>query len=244
MQHLFEPPAQVVRFYASANYPCSYLEGQTSRSLVATPHHLIDSSVYGMLLARGFRRSGNYTYRPLCEHCNQCVPVRLDVRAFEPNRSQRRARKLLDGMHISIKPAHFDAAHFDLYRRYQAHRHPGSSMDSDDAAQYEQLILEGNVNTQLLVFSSPHPENGTLQPVMVSLIDVVSEGLSAVYTFFDPHNPHGLGTASILWLVEHAQQLGLRYVYLGYWIKDSPKMAYKAKFLPQQRLIDGLWKVA
>lgn len=243
MPHLVESVVHTVRFYASANYPCSYLDGQTSRSLVATPHHLIDSSVYGLLLARGFRRSGNYIYRPLCEQCKQCVPVRLDLARFQPSRSQRRARKHLGEMQIVVTPAHFDSAHFDLYRRYQAHRHPGSSMDSADPAQYEQLVLEGTVNTQMVVFSSPHPQDGTLQPRMVSLIDMVSDGLSAVYTFFDPNDPRGLGTASIVWLAEYARQLGLSYLYLGYWIKDSPKMAYKANFVPQQRLLDGSWNL-
>jgi arginyl-tRNA--protein-N-Asp/Glu arginylyltransferase len=242
MQHQTPPPPAAVRFYASASYPCSYLEGQTSRSLVATPHHLIDSSVYGFLLGRGFRRSGNYTYRPWCEHCNQCVPVRLSVASFQPNRSQRRALAYLQGMDVRLSPPSFDAQQFELYQRYQSSRHTGSSMDSDKVEQYEQLLLEGLVDTRLVTFSTTDPASGNTNTRMVSLIDVVSDGLSAVYTFFDPSDRNGLGSASIVWLVNYAKQLGLPYVYLGYWIKDSPKMAYKANFKPQQRLIEGVWR--
>ena len=114
-------------------------------------------------------------------------------------------------------------------------------MDEDDAAQYQQFLMHSHVDSHLLVFTETDPGSGISKLKMVTLMDVVEDGLSAVYTFFDGQDKSGLGTCSILWMIEHAKAQGLPYVYLGYWIEHSPKMRYKANFQPQQKWRDGQW---
>lgn len=257
MTHMHDSPQQKLHFYVSASYPCSYLPEQLASSLVATPFHNVDAKAYSTLVANGFRRSGVHTYRPHCASCQACIPIRIPVDSFVPNRSQRRALKLLTGVSVAIDTPFFAEDHYKLYRAYQNSRHQGSSMDQDDIAQYKDFLLQSHVETKMVVFSSPPPQNTppadheadagkeTAPEVkMVTLMDVVGDGLSAVYTFFDPSDTRGLGTLSILWMILQAQKMSLPYVYLGYWIKDSPKMRYKANFMPQERFTNGGWHPA
>ena len=234
--HPTEPPFLRVQFYLTSPYPCSYLEGLEARSQVATPAHLIGPAVYSRLIQAGFRRSGHYTYRPHCKGCNRCVPVRVKVDAFRPNRSQRRCQQQNQFLTVSSQSLEFRAEHFELYRRYQRMRHAGGGMDQDDSEQYSQFLLSSQVNSALLEFR----DNGKL--VMVSLADQVQDGLSAVYTFFEPgEEKRGLGTYAVLWQVEYARRLGLPYVYLGYWIAESRKMSYKSNFRPLEGLRNDQW---
>jgi len=234
--HPTEPPFLRVQFYLTSPYPCSYLEGLEARSQVATPAHLIGPAVYSRLIQAGFRRSGHYTYRPHCKGCNRCVPVRVKVDAFRPNRSQRRCQQQNQSLTVSSLALEFRAEHFELYRRYQRMRHAGGGMDQDDSEQYSQFLLSSQVNSALLEFR----DNGKL--VMVSLADQVQDGLSAVYTFFEPgEEKRGLGTYAVLWQVEYARRLGLPYVYLGYWIAESRKMSYKSNFRPLEGLRNDEW---
>jgi arginine-tRNA-protein transferase len=234
--HPSEPPFLRVQFYLTSPYPCSYLEGLEARSQVATPAHLIGPAVYSRLIQAGFRRSGHYTYRPHCTGCNRCVPVRVRVDAFRPNRSQRRCQQQNQDLTVSSQSLEFRAEHFELYRRYQRMRHAGGGMDQDDSEQYSQFLLSSQVNSALLEFR----DNGKL--VMVSLADQVQDGLSAVYTFFEPGEERkGLGTYAVLWQIEHARRLGLPYVYLGYWIAESRKMSYKSNFRPLEGLRNNEW---
>ena len=242
MTNLHDLPAQNLRFYASASYPCSYLADKTARSLVATPSHLVNSQTYSRMVQNGFRRSGLYTYRPFCDHCDACVPVRIEVDHFTPTRSQRRAMKQLQRFQIHLEHPQFDPAHYALYLGYQQTRHSGGGMDQDDASQYQQFLMHSHVNSQLVVFQEEDASSAQPSLKMVTLMDIVEDGLSAVYTFFDAQDTSGLGTCSILWMIEHARQRGLPYVYLGYWIAQSPKMQYKAKFQPQQRWTQGQWR--
>jgi arginine-tRNA-protein transferase len=193
------------------------------------------------MVQNGFRRSGLYTYRPFCDHCDACVPVRVEVPVFTPTRSQRRAFKRLSRMEVHIEPPRFDKDHYALYLSYQRTRHVGGGMDDDDATQYQQFLMHSHVDSYLLVFTETDPHTGLCKLKMITLMDVVQDGLSAVYTFYDAQDTSGLGTCSILWMIEHARNLGLPYVYLGYWIEQSPKMRYKAKFQPQQKWRDGQW---
>lgn len=230
-------PAHKLQFYLTSAYSCSYLPGRMARSQVATPSHLITAEVYSELIQLGFRRSGAYVYRPLCDRCRACVPVRLLVDEFEANRTQRRAAKRHGHLTHHMLPLRFEQEHFDLYRRYQSQRHPGGGMDQDDQQQYRQFLLESGVSTNLIEFR----ENDVLR--MVSLVDVVNNGLSAVYTFYDPEiEQASFGTYNVMWQIERCRALGLPYLYLGYWIADSQKMAYKVRFRPMEGLVDGHWR--
>ena len=236
MSNLKDLPLATLQFYATAPYPCSYLTDRAARSQVATPSHLIDARVYSELVRLGFRRSGAFTYRPYCDHCHACVPVRVPVKEFRPTRSQRRAMKDRDKMAVVRRDLAYDAAHYALYLRYQRTRHPGGGMDQDSREQYQHFLLHSNVDTDLYEFR----EEGQLR--IVSLVDRLADGLSSVYTFFDPEPPTAsYGTYSILWQIELCRTLGLDYLYLGYWIQESPKMAYKATFRPIEGLVNGQW---
>jgi len=236
VSNLKDLPLATLQFYATAPYPCSYLTDRAARSQVATPSHLIDARVYSELVRLGFRRSGAFTYRPYCDHCHACVPVRVPVKEFRPTRSQRRAMKDRDKMTVVRRDLAYDAAHYALYLRYQRTRHPGGGMDQDSREQYQHFLLHSNVDTDLYEFR----EEGQLR--IVSLVDRLDDGLSSVYTFFDPEPPTAsYGTYSILWQIELCRTLGLDYLYLGYWIQESPKMAYKATFRPIEGLVNGQW---
>ncbi|MCK6390735.1 MAG: arginyltransferase [Azonexus sp.] len=230
-------PYSLLQYYATSPYPCSYLPDRMARSQVATPTHLIDSKIYSTLVSKGFRRSGIFTYRPHCDHCKACIPVRLPVDQLLPRRSQRRALKHHGHLVAREMPLMFFTDHYDLYVRYQNSRHAGGGMNDDNHDQYAQFLLQSRVDTRLIAFT----EGEKLR--MVSLIDVLEDGLSSVYTFFDPEIPGAsFGVYNILWQAEQCKALGLPYLYLGYWIAESRKMAYKSDFRPIEGLIDGQWQ--
>lgn len=192
---------------------------------------------YGKLIQTGFRRSGHYIYRPGCEHCHACLSVRVQVKNFSLKRIQRRVWKYHQHLLPSQHELHYDLAHYALYQRYQTQRHAGGGMDLDCREQYRNFLLQSHVDSKLIEFR----ENNRLR--MVSIIDLLPDGLSSVYTFFDVDVPHAsFGTYNILWQIELCRELGLDYLYLGYWIEANRKMRYKANFQPLEVLIDGDWR--
>lgn len=238
-----EKPLHKLQFYVTTPYKCGYLPNKLAQSLIASPQHLIDANIYSGLITQGFRRSGKFAYRPHCENCRACIAVRLVLSEFAPTRSQKRAYKQHAQLTAQILPLHFNQQHYALYESYQSLRHQDetasetSTASKDDAEQYHQFLCQSNVESLMIEF-----KDANNQVKIVSVVDIVNDGVSAVYTFYDALEPKAsYGTYSIMWLAEWAKSLGLPYLYLGYWIQDSQKMAYKQQFKPQQKLIDGEW---
>lgn len=237
-----------LHFYLTAPYPCSYLADHQARSQVATPALLINTQVYSDLVHHGFRRSGTYTYRPHCDNCRACVPLRVLARQFNATRSQRRAWKQHAHLEATPHPLQDKSEYYDLYQRYQRARHKDGGMDNDDRESYQNFLLQSHVDSLLVEFREPatpahsgQDGQGVLR--MVSVIDLLSDGLSSVYTFYDPDLPRAsLGVYNVLWQIELCRKLDLDFVYLGYWIKASRKMAYKTDYQPAQGLLDGKWR--
>lgn len=243
MTQLKELPLTELQFYATAPYPCSYLPGMIARSQVATPSHLIHADLYGELVNAGFRRSGLYTYRPYCDECNACTATRIPVKHFSPNRSQKRSWKKHAGLDVRVLNLGYQEEHYQLYQHYQHERHAGGDVDQDDQDQYMQFLLQSRVNSRIVEFRDGPQQSHPGRLRMVSMIDILDQGISSVYTFFDTSNTStSYGSYSILWQIQQALELDLPYLYLGYYIEESEKMSYKAKFQPIEGLIDDHWQ--
>jgi len=225
-----------IRLFETVVDDCPYLEGQQSASILVDPDHEIDTALFTTLSRSGFRRSGEMLYSPKCPSCNACVSVRIPAAKFNASRSQKRVwRKNLD-LEVTVENVSFDQEHFELYLEYQKHRHPDSSMCDDDPMKYTSFIDSYFSKSKLLCFR----HNGEL--VGISVLDQFDDGLSAVYTFFDPkHSRRSLGTYAILYMIKLSRLKDIPFVYLGYWIDGSQKMDYKRQFRPLQGYQDRQW---
>ena len=244
MTHLPDLGSQALQYYATAAYPCSYLEGRIARSQVAAPSEAIDMHRYTKLVQHGFRRSGHFIYRPYCDYCQACTSLRLPVSDFQPNRSQRRAWLQHQLLKPSIVKPTFSAEHYALYKLYQNARHAGGGMDIDDVEQYIEFLVATHVQSFMVEFRLALPADHAKNELkMVSIIDRLHDGLSAVYTFYKPELRQNYGTFNVLWQIQQTQSLGLNYLYLGYWIGACSKMSYKTRFKPFELFVDGKWTI-
>lgn len=236
---------QTLRLLMGNSHPCGYLPDREARSAFVDPSVRLGVPLYGALLDQGFRRSGDFAYRPLCVGCSACVPARIAVAEFVPDRAQRRCLQRNADLQRRLRHE-LDDEHYALYRRYLAARHPDGGMDPDDAAAFREFLGCGWGRCEIWEYRrasiDPATDGRDGELLAVSVVDRVPRGLSAVYTFFDPrHASRSLGTLAILRQIEVARADGLGWVYLGYWVPGSPKMDYKRRFQPLEILGSAGW---
>lgn len=225
-----------IAFYATPEHDCSYLDDEKAITLFADPAYPKDTKLYSLLARNGFRRSGEHVYQPHCKDCQKCISVRVPVNEFKPTRSQRRNIKLNQDIEIKTSPAKFDQTHYDLFEYYITSRHKDGGMNDFDIDAYKSFLMCSWANTELMEFYL----NNEL--VAVAVMDVLNDGLSAVYSFFKPElSKRALGKFAILSQIAHAKNHGLDHLYLGYWISECQKMRYKDEYQPLQYFMNGNW---
>ncbi len=234
----FKPPRRPQFFYTTAPLPCPYLPGRTERKVVTEITGPEAEALHDRLSRAGFRRSHNIAYAPVCPACNACVPIRIPVETFAPDRTQRRIARANATTRGYDLPARATAEQFQLFQRYQRERHGDGDMATMSFYDYRAMVEDTPIETFMVEF-----RDADERLVGACLTDRLADGLSAVYSFYDPdEDRRSLGTWAILWLVERARAMGLPHVYLGYWVPQSPKMAYKARFQPAEILAGGGWR--
>ena len=230
-------PPEFPALYLSIAHDCPYLPDETATSLLFDPSSEVTDTMYSAAVRLGFRRSGDMVYRPYCLSCTACVPVRIPVAQFQPNRSQRRCSQSNQDLSIAFLDMDYDTEHFKLFKRYQRWKHPGDAMDHGDRERYISSMLDTPVQSALLEIRKER------ELLSVSVIDMLDDGFSAVYTFFSPeYAERSLGTYAILALLAKARTIGVAHIYLGYWIKNCGKMSYKTRFQALEGYIDNGWQ--
>ncbi len=225
-----------IKLYQGSVNDCSYLDNRQAINIYADPHHPHPRAVYNQLIKRGFRRSGEYVYRPGCADCNACVPVRIRCEDFQPRRTDKRNQKQNNDLRVDYKPARYTDEYFDLYKRYLDTRHAGGGMDDPEPEDFERFLLNPWGET---LFVEIYNKNVL---VGVAVTDATTDGLSAVYTFFDPElHSRGLGRFCILQQIELCRVMSLPFLYLGYWVHGCQKMQYKTDFRPQEHFNGHEW---
>jgi len=226
-----------LRFYQTPGHECNYLSDRNASTIFVDPSTILNVDIYSQLALIGFRRSGRYLYRPRCGACAACIPIRLPVDKFSPSRTQRRIRKKNSDLHVQIRDKAFKEEHYELYVRYLKSRHPDGGMDDATPAKYQSFLYCDWMDTQFIEFRLGN------KLLAVAVTDIMNNGLSALYTYFDPeYSSRSLGTHAILWQLEYARQCRMHWLYLGYWIEESPKMSYKTQYRPYEILVDGHWR--
>lgn len=227
-----------LEFYITPEHKCPYLENKQSTTLFLTPELQPNDQIYSWLIDKGFRRSGDHVYRPHCDDCKACISVRTPVNDFLPSKQQKRCFKKGRRFTTKISPATFDEEHYRLFERYINVRHSDGDMYPTSEKQYKDFILCDWMNTQFLDFIEP--TSGQL--IACAVFDQLSNGLSAIYTFFDPEfSKFSPGRLSILTLIELSKQFNMNYVYLGYWINNCQKMSYKGEYRPIECFVEDQW---
>jgi|TARA_R100000005_G_scaffold26336_1_gene11670 arginine-tRNA-protein transferase len=228
-----------LKVYTTYPHTCSYLKDQEATTLFIDPRQEMDQLLYSRLSQMGFRRSGDHIYRPHCGRCNACIPARIPVHSFAPNRAQRRTWRRNADLRVE-RSAHIgDAAAYDLYYRYIEQRHADGDMYPPDRDQYMSFLNDAWDCTRYYRFFAEDRLLG------IAVVDVLTDGLSAIYTFFEPEEERrSLGSYAILWQIEQARLMGLNYLYLGYWIRNCSKMSYKTAYRPLELYIDSDWRAA
>ena len=235
----FKPTRRPHFFYTTAPLPCPYLAGRTERKVVTELAGIGAETLHDRLSRGGFRRSHNIAYAPVCPSCNACVPIRIPTATFQPDRALRRVLRHNEGVEGYEVPARATAEQFQLFQRYQLARHGEGDMATMSFYDYRAMVEDTPIETAMVEFRDPDD-----RLIGGCLMDRLGDGLSAVYSFFAPDlDRRSLGNFTILWLIDRARALGLPYVYLGYWVPESPKMAYKARFRPSEILAGGAWRV-
>ncbi|MBV8869730.1 MAG: arginyltransferase [Acetobacteraceae bacterium] len=235
----YKPPRRPQFFYTTAPLPCPYVAGRTERKVVTEITGPDAEALHDRLSRAGFRRSHNIAYAPVCPACQSCVAIRIVAAHFQPDRALRRVAKAnlsVEGFEV---PARATAEQFQLFQRYQQARHGGGDMATMSFYDYRAMIEDTPIESVLVEFRETDD-----RLIGACLADRLADGLSAVYSFFDPDlASRSLGSHAILWLIDRARQLALPYVYLGYWVPESRKMAYKARFRPTEILVGGSWRM-
>ncbi|HET7360142.1 MAG TPA: arginyltransferase [Rhodanobacteraceae bacterium] len=227
-----------IRLFQTLPHPCGYFAGRTAQNLVIDPAAPQLDQLYPQTLPHGFRRAGGHLYHPRCPGCRACVPCRVPVAGFVPDRSQRRCLQRNADLAISEVAAGFTTERHALYTRYLNARHPGGGMDDAEPEDFERFLSAPWSPTRFVEMRL----RGQLLAVAVT--DVCANALSAVYTFFDPDaRTRGLGTFAVLTQIELARRRALAHVYLGFWIAGHPKMDYKRRFRPLEVRSDNGWHV-
>ena len=235
----YKPPRRPQFFYTTAPLPCPYVAGRTERKVVTEITGPDSDSLHDRLSRAGFRRSHNIAYAPVCPACNACVPIRIPVATFQPDRTLRRIDRYNADVIGYEVPARATAEQFQLFQRYQLARHAEGDMAMMSFYDYRAMVEDTPIDTAVIEF-----RDGEDRLVGGCLTDRLGDGLSAVYSYFPPEmERRSLGNYAILWLIRRARTLGLPYVYLGYWVPESPKMAYKARFRPSEVLAGGTWRI-
>jgi len=225
-----------LKVYTTYPHTCSYLPDREATTLFIDPRQDIDQALYSRLSQLGFRRSGSHIYRPHCTDCRACIPARIPVERFQPDRSQRRIWRRNQDLLVMHSQDIRDEEAYDLYYRYIEQRHADGDMFPPDREQYLSFLNDPWQVTRYLRFYDGE------QLVAVAVVDELEDGLSAIYTFFEPEQERrGLGVFAILWQIQRARDLGLAHVYLGYWIENCQKMRYKDRYQPLELLLDGRW---
>ncbi|SHE57673.1 arginine-tRNA-protein transferase [Ruegeria intermedia] len=227
------------QFYVTAPQPCPYLEGRVERKLFTALQGEGADRLNNALSQQGFRRSQNVLYRPSCADCAACLSARIDVSKFRPTKSQKRAARRNAHLQRRATSPWATDDQYELFRRYLDTRHADGGMADMDVFEFAAMIEETPIRSRVVEYADP--ETGNL--IAVSLTDVLDDGLSMVYSFYDPDRPqNSLGTYMILDHIEIAREAGLPYVYLGYWVPGSPKMGYKAKFAGLEVYVGNRWQ--
>lgn len=236
----FNDPTKDIRqipLLQTPEHDCSYLDNERASTLFVDPKQTVDEDIYQQLIPMGFRRSGEHFYLPYCQQCSACIPVRIPVELFQPNRKQRRVLNVNSDLRCEIVPSIDNTECYALYERYIQTRHADGDMYPPSRDQFRDFLVTPHSYTEFFTYRLGN------EVVCVSVVDALDDSLSAMYTFYDPeHDRRSLGTFAILQQIQAAQDRDIPHLYLGYWIKNCKKMRYKSEYRPIEMFLNGQWR--